>query len=125
MVEETAAAVPAKDKTIASIMRLKECGGSSLQAIKKYLAVTYKVVCEKLTPFIKKFFCWLMEKGHQAKDKKLPRKQRQTKIKDASGQEIYRKQLRKIRWYQQRKLPHEGSSCQETSSVKIFHKVKK
>lgn len=38
-----------------AIKSLKERGGSSLQAIKKYVASTYKVDAEKLAPFIKKF----------------------------------------------------------------------
>ncbi|XP_077552122.1 histone H1-like [Haemaphysalis longicornis] len=39
----------------ASIGALKERGGSSLQAIKKYMAGTYKVDVEKLSPFIRKY----------------------------------------------------------------------
>ena len=38
-----------------AIKTLKERGGSSLQAIKKYIAANYKVDVEKLAPFIKKF----------------------------------------------------------------------
>jgi len=38
-----------------AIKNLKERGGSSLQAIKKYISSTYKVDAEKLAPFIKKF----------------------------------------------------------------------
>lgn len=38
-----------------AIKNLKERGGSSLQAIKKYVASHYKVDAEKLAPFIKKF----------------------------------------------------------------------
>ncbi|XP_077511738.1 histone H1-like [Amblyomma americanum] len=39
----------------ASIGALKERGGSSLQAIKKHMAATYKVDVEKLSPFIRKY----------------------------------------------------------------------
>ncbi|XP_058986126.1 histone H3-like centromeric protein cpar-1 [Musca domestica] len=39
----------------AAIKTLKERGGSSLPAIKKYLASTYKVDAQKLAPFIKNF----------------------------------------------------------------------
>ncbi|CAN7988696.1 unnamed protein product, partial [Ixodes hexagonus] len=39
----------------ASIGALKERGGSSLQAIKKYMAANYKVDVEKLSPFIRKY----------------------------------------------------------------------
>lgn len=39
----------------AAIKNLKERGGSSLQAIKKYISATYKVDAEKMAPFIKKY----------------------------------------------------------------------
>lgn len=39
----------------AAISTLKERGGSSVQAIKKYIAANYKVDAEKLSPFIKKY----------------------------------------------------------------------
>lgn len=39
----------------ASITALKERGGSSLQAIKKYIAGNYKVDVEKLSPFIRRY----------------------------------------------------------------------
>lgn len=38
-----------------AISSLKERGGSSLQAIKKYISSTYKVDAEKIAPFIKKY----------------------------------------------------------------------
>ena len=38
-----------------AIKSLKERGGWSLQAIKKYIAANYKVDTEKFTPFIKKY----------------------------------------------------------------------
>lgn len=38
-----------------AIKSLKERGGSSLQAIKKYVSANYKVDAEKLSPFIKKY----------------------------------------------------------------------
>lgn len=38
-----------------AIKSLKERGGSSLQAIKKYIAANYKVDAEKHAPFIKKY----------------------------------------------------------------------
>jgi hypothetical protein len=43
------------DMVNAAITNLKERGGSSLQAIKKYVGATYKVDVEKLSPFIKKY----------------------------------------------------------------------
>ncbi|KAL0267757.1 UNVERIFIED_CONTAM: hypothetical protein PYX00_009933 [Menopon gallinae] len=49
---------PAHPKTAemvaAAIKDLKERGGSSLHAIKKYIAATYQVDAEKLAPFIRK-----------------------------------------------------------------------
>lgn len=58
-----------------AIKNLKERGGSSLQAIKKYITSTYKVDAEKLAPFIKKYLKGAVDSG------KLIR----TKGKGASG----------------------------------------
>lgn len=46
---------PTSDMVNAAIKSLKERGGSSLQAIKKYIAANYKVDAEKLAPFIRKY----------------------------------------------------------------------
>lgn len=46
---------PTADMVNAAIKNLKERGGSSLQAIKKYIAANYKVDAEKLAPFIRKY----------------------------------------------------------------------
>jgi histone H1/5 len=46
---------PTAQMVNAAIKNLKERGGSSLQAIKKYIAATYKIDAEKLAPFIRKF----------------------------------------------------------------------
>ncbi|XP_043285333.1 histone H1-like [Venturia canescens] len=43
------------DMVNTAIKELKERGGSSLQAIKKYMAGTYKVDAEKQAPFIKRY----------------------------------------------------------------------
>lgn len=59
----------------AAIVALKEKGGSSLQAIKKYISATYVIDAEKLSPFIKKY----LKSGVVAK------KLVQTKGKGASG----------------------------------------
>ena len=66
---------PVSDMVIAAIKTLKERGGSSLQAIKKYLAGQYKVDVEKLSPFIKKYLRSAVTKGALL----------QTKGKGASG----------------------------------------
>merc|ERR1719412_2415874 len=47
---------------VAAIKALKERNGSSLPAIKKYLAANYKVDTVKLAPFIKKAIKSLVEK---------------------------------------------------------------
>ncbi|XP_037917033.1 histone H1-like isoform X1 [Hermetia illucens] len=46
---------PTSSMVNAAIKALKERGGSSLPAIKKYLAANYKVDVQKLAPFIKKY----------------------------------------------------------------------
>lgn len=50
-----AAHPPTSDMVNAAIKNLKERGGSSLQAIKKYIGANYKVDAEKLAPFIRKY----------------------------------------------------------------------
>ncbi|XP_023244745.1 histone H1-III-like [Centruroides sculpturatus] len=59
----------------AAIVELKDRGGSSLQAIKKYIASTYQVDVEKLAPFIKKHLKLAVSDGSLI----------QTKGKGASG----------------------------------------
>ncbi|XP_059221603.1 histone H1-like [Stomoxys calcitrans] len=66
---------PTQQMVDAAIKTLKERGGSSLPAIKKYLASTYKVDAVKLAPFIKKYL-----KSAVASGKLI-----QTKGKGASG----------------------------------------
>lgn len=46
---------PTAQMVNAAIKALNERGGSSLQAIKKYISGTYKIDAEKLAPFIKKY----------------------------------------------------------------------
>jgi len=46
---------PISEMVNAAISNLKERSGSSSQAIKKYIASSYKVDVERLTPFIKKY----------------------------------------------------------------------
>ncbi|XP_037301051.1 histone H1-like [Manduca sexta] len=58
-----------------AIKELKERSGSSLQAIKKYIAVQYKVDAEKLAPFIRRYLKSAVESGTLI----------QTKGKGASG----------------------------------------
>jgi histone H1/5 len=66
---------PTQQMVDASIKNLKERGGSSLLAIKKYISATYKCDAQKLAPFIKKYI-----KGAVASGKLI-----QTKGKGASG----------------------------------------
>lgn len=66
---------PTSQMVDAAIKTLKERGGSSLLAIKKYLAANYKVDADKLAPFIKKYLKSSVENGRFI----------QTKGKGASG----------------------------------------
>lgn len=66
---------PTQQMVDASIKNLKERGGSSLLAIKKYISATYKCDAQKLSPFIKKYL-----KSAVANGKLI-----QTKGKGASG----------------------------------------
>lgn len=66
---------PTADMVNNAIRSLKERGGSSLLAIKKYLAANYKVDADKLAPFIKKYL----------KSAVISGKLIQTKGKGASG----------------------------------------
>lgn len=63
------------DMVNAAIKSLKERGGSSLQAIKKYVSANYKVDADKLSPFIKKYIKSAVASGALV----------QTKGKGASG----------------------------------------
>jgi len=53
---------PTSDMVKAAIKNLKEMNGSSLPAIKKYIATEYKVDTVKLAPFIKKSLKSMVEK---------------------------------------------------------------
>lgn len=66
---------PTSEMVNNAIKNLKERGGSSLQAIKKYTAANYKVDSEKLAPFIKKYLKAAVTNGSLV----------QTKGKGASG----------------------------------------
>lgn len=66
---------PIAEMVYTGIKSLKERSGSSLQAIKKYVATTYKVDVDKLAPFIKKYLRNAVTSGQIV----------QTKGKGASG----------------------------------------
>ena len=53
--KKPAAHPPTSEMVKAAIAGLKERKGSSLAAIKKYIAANYKVDVEKLSPFIRRF----------------------------------------------------------------------
>ena len=63
------------EMVVNAIKSLKERGGSSLHAIKKYIAANHKVDSEKLSPFIKKYLKSAVAAGELV----------QTKGKGASG----------------------------------------
>ncbi|XP_037827790.1 histone H1-like [Lucilia sericata] len=54
---------PTQQMVDAAIKTLKERAGSSLSAIKKYIASTYKVDAQKLSPFIKKYLKSAVDSG--------------------------------------------------------------
>ncbi|KAL3267657.1 hypothetical protein HHI36_024301 [Cryptolaemus montrouzieri] len=54
---------PTSDMVNMAIKGLKERSGSSLQAIKKYIAANYKVDPEKMAPFIKKYLKSAVQSG--------------------------------------------------------------
>ena len=66
---------PTSEMVNNAIKSLKERGGSSLQAIKKYVAANYKVDAEKMSPFIRKYLKAAVASGALV----------QTKGKGASG----------------------------------------
>lgn len=66
---------PTSEMVNSAIKSLKERGGSSLQAIKKYMSSNYKIDAEKLAPFIKKYLRSAVTAGQLI----------QTKGKGASG----------------------------------------
>lgn len=66
---------PTSEMVTAAIKELKDRKGSSLQAIKKYIAATYKVDGEKFAPFIKRYLKAAVTSGAVV----------QTKGKGASG----------------------------------------
>lgn len=66
---------PTAEMVTNAIKGLKERGGSSLQAIKKFIAANYKVDAEKVAPFIKKYLKSSVASGSLV----------QTKGKGASG----------------------------------------
>ncbi|CAH1383938.1 unnamed protein product [Tenebrio molitor] len=66
---------PTSEMVNNAIKGLKERGGSSLQAIKKFVAANYKVDAEKVAPFIKKYLKGAVASGSLV----------QTKGKGASG----------------------------------------
>lgn len=55
---------PTSEMVDTAINSLKEKGGSSFLAIKKYISATYKTDAEKLAPFIKKYLKTAVVKGH-------------------------------------------------------------
>ncbi|XP_073968751.1 uncharacterized protein [Rhodnius prolixus] len=60
---------PTSQMVTAAIKDLKERGGSSLQAIKKYISTTYSVDAEKLSLFIRKYIKSAVESGELVQTK--------------------------------------------------------
>ncbi|KAG0521462.1 hypothetical protein BDA96_08G162600 [Sorghum bicolor] len=119
-------AKPAHPKTAemvnSAIKSLKERGGSSLQAIKKYITANYKTDAEKLSPFIKKYIKGAVPAAH------CP-----TKGKGASGSFKLASRRRSRRSppsprlpaAKPRLLPSQGRPCQEARRRKKTAAAKK
>uniref|UniRef100_T1IEP6 H15 domain-containing protein n=3 Tax=Rhodnius prolixus TaxID=13249 RepID=T1IEP6_RHOPR len=60
---------PTSQMVTAAIKDLKERGGSSLQAIKKYISTTYNVDAEKMSLFIRKYIKSAVETGELVQTK--------------------------------------------------------
>jgi histone H1/5 len=70
-----------------TIKGLKERGGSSLQAIKKFVAANYKVDAEKVAPFIKKYLKGAVASGSLVQTKgKTAKKQASPKAKKTAAE---------------------------------------
>merc|ERR1712076_21584 len=85
-----AAHPPTATMVVAAIKALKERGGSSLPAIKKYIAANYKVDVVKLSPFIRKALKKGVEKKTLVQVKasyKLGKVEKPKKAKEAKEEE--------------------------------------
>merc|ERR1712061_904817 len=81
---------PTSSMVVAAIKALKERGGSSLPAIKKYIAANYKVDVVKLSPFIRKALKKGVEKKTLVQVKasyKLGKVEKPKKAKEAQEEE--------------------------------------
>ena len=104
---------PTSAMVVAAIKALKERGGSSLPAIKKYIAANYKVDVVKLSPFIRK----ALKKGVEKKtlvqvkasyklgkeDKPKPKKPKKKKVKKPKKPKA--KKVKKVKTPKKAKKP--------------------
>lgn len=98
------------DMVNSAIGTLKERGGSSLQAIKKYMVVNYQIDAERLAPFIKKYLRSAVTNGGliQVKGKgasgsfKLPVTTKKIKATTKSGE---KKVVKKVKTSDKKKAP--------------------
>ena len=105
---------PTSAMVVAAIKALKERGGSSLPAIKKYIAANYKVDVVKLSPFIRKALKKGVEKktlvqvkasyklGKEDKPKK-PKKPKKKKVKKPKKPKA--KKVKKVKTPKKAKKP--------------------
>ena len=105
---------PTSSMVVAAIKALKERGGSSLPAIKKYIAANYKVDVVKLSPFIRKALKKGVEKktlvqvkasyklGKEDKPKK-PKKPKKKKVKKPKKPKA--KKVKKVKTPKKAKKP--------------------
>ncbi|XP_033216794.1 histone H1-like [Belonocnema kinseyi] len=95
---------PTADMVNAAIKELKERNGSSLQAIKKYVAATYKLDADKLAPFIKKYLKSAVASGKLVQPKgkgasgsfKLAVKDSKPKVAKSAASKVTKKPAAKV-----------------------------
>ena len=90
-----AAHPPTATMVVAAIKALKERGGSSLPAIKKYIAANYKVDVVKLSPFIRKALKKGVEKKTLVQVKASYKLGKEEKVK--KPKKIKKKKVKKVK----------------------------
>merc|ERR1712043_30164 len=98
-----AAHPPTATMVVAAIKALKERGGSSLPAIKKYIAANYKVDVVKLSPFIRKALKKGVEKKTLVQVKASYKLGKEEKVK--KPKKIKKKKVKKVKKAKKPKKP--------------------
>ena len=116
-----------------AIKTLQDRNGSSLQAIKKFIASHYKLDTDKLAVFIKKYLKNAVAAGKliQTKGKgasgsfKLPATVAAKPVKAAKGKKIAESNDKKIKSDEKKEKKRKGKSTKKTSSAKKKHATSK